>query len=70
LLDEALDAGKDMVVLDVADLTFIDVRSVRMCAEAASALRDRGGTLVVKNSTRMIRRMFDILAEPDAVKLA
>jgi anti-anti-sigma factor len=66
LLDEMIDVGKDDVVLDVADLTFMDVRAVRICCEAAEALRERGGRLIVEHASPLIRRLFT-LAGTDAV---
>jgi anti-anti-sigma factor len=69
VLGEIAEAGRDLVVLDLADLEFMDVRSVRICCEAAVALRARGGALVVQNVSPVVRRVFEIAGDPDAVMI-
>jgi anti-anti-sigma factor len=68
-LGEITEAGKDLVVLDLADLEFMDVRSVRICCEFGVAVRARGGTLVLQNVSPVVRRVFEIAGDPNAVTI-
>lgn len=48
------------LVLDVSRLTFVDVGAVRSWCGLAAVLRRRGGTLVVRDPTRSLRKVAAI----------
>jgi anti-sigma B factor antagonist len=49
------------VVLDLADVAFIDTGSIRAIARAAEFLGDRGRELTLRSPSRMVVRMLTLL---------
>jgi anti-anti-sigma regulatory factor len=60
LLGSAPIAG-DVVVLDLAALEFVDVASCRVLARWVAALAERSLTVQVTGSSRLLRRMWQVL---------
>jgi anti-sigma B factor antagonist len=48
------------VILDLARLTFVDAHSLHAWREAAVALQEHGGELVLRNPRPLVRRLLDI----------
>jgi anti-anti-sigma factor len=64
---EALDAAcasSTHVVVDLAELTFMDSSGVRVLLQHWSAQRERGADLVLRSPTRTVRRLLDLLGIP------
>jgi anti-anti-sigma factor len=59
-LDKAIGEDVPTVVLDLADVTFVDASSLRSFGEAAQRLRAEGRTLVLRNPSRLTRRLLAI----------
>jgi anti-anti-sigma factor len=53
--------GVRHVVLETAELEFLDVSALGVLLEAAATLRARGGSLVVRCPTRRVRRLLTVL---------
>lgn len=49
------------VVLDLADVAFIDATGLKVLAAAARQARERGGRLVLANPSRLLVRMLALL---------
>jgi len=58
-LDEAIDQGRRFVVLDLAELGFIDVSGLRVIAERADRLALSGGALTIRSPPATVRRLLD-----------
>jgi anti-anti-sigma factor len=50
------------VVLDLSRLVFVDVAGCRVIARWAGALRDRGVPVEVRGASRLVRRVWQVLA--------
>ena len=64
---EALEAACEEsthVVVDLAELTFMDSSGVRLLLQHWSAQRERGADLVLRSPTRTVRRLLDLLGLP------
>jgi len=48
------------VVVDAAQLTFLDLAGLRVLVDADTALRRRGGSLVLRAPSRRVRRLLDL----------
>ena len=48
------------LVIDLANLEFIDSSGISVLVEALEHMRSRGGTLVVRNPNPMARKIFEI----------
>jgi anti-anti-sigma factor len=60
-LDTSVRAGSDLVVLDAADLTFIDSRGLGAIVSARNALRAHSGDLVIRNASATMHRLLGIV---------
>lgn len=58
---EELVAGSPAAVVDLSEVTYLDLSTIRCLEHYASIARQRGGQLVIVNPSRHIRRVFDIL---------
>jgi anti-anti-sigma factor len=54
--------GKAMVVLDLTDLTFVDVGGLKLILETARRLRAAGGQLMLANPSSAVRRLLELTA--------
>jgi anti-anti-sigma factor len=61
LLTAQLSGGAVQLVIDAAELRFVDAASVRLLAAAGQALRVRGGMLVLLHPQENVRRVLEIL---------
>jgi anti-anti-sigma factor len=59
----------DVLVLDVAGLRFVDVRSVQRWLAAARALADRGGRLVLRDPSPLVRQLVRVLHRGEPVTI-
>lgn len=59
-LDEAIEAGKTQVVLDMSGVGFIDSTAVHVLVGGARELRQRLGTLVLVCSDPNVRRLLEL----------
>ena len=59
-LDQAAAAGHDLI-LDLADLTFLDTTGAGIIADTADRLRALGRTLAVVNPRPIVRRLLVLL---------
>ena len=62
--DEALAAAcasSARVVVDLAELTFMDSSGIRILLQHWSVQRERGGELVLRAPTPAVRRLLDLL---------
>jgi anti-anti-sigma factor len=55
-----LDDGLDDVVVDARELDFLDLAALQVLLDAADELRDRGGSLVLREPRRRVRRLLDV----------
>jgi anti-sigma B factor antagonist len=54
-------AGKVDVVIDLTHLRFIDVSGLNVLIQAARRARAAGGTLVLREPSRHVRRLLGVL---------
>ena len=59
-LEPAILAGPEVLVLDLAGLTFIDSTGLTVLIRAHKRLRDAGSRLVVRNPTVTVNRVLDV----------
>ncbi len=60
VIGEALDGGRDVVVVDLTGATFIDSSSLGVLISAHRRLSQRGGRLVVATDVPAVRKTFEI----------
>jgi anti-anti-sigma factor len=60
ILDAVIDQGHGCVVLEMAQMSFMDASGLRVIASAAERLRPCGGKLVIRSAPEIVRRMLDI----------
>jgi anti-anti-sigma factor len=69
LLSQAVALEPARVVVDLADVTYIDRHAVVTIAAAAQALRDGGRSLVVRHPSRAFLRLVGVLGDRDLAAL-
>lgn len=62
LIEPLRPAPVDLVVVDAADLEFMDLAGVRVLLRARAVLAARGGSLVLRCPSRAVERLLDVLA--------
>ena len=60
LVDAVIDQGHRFVVLDLAELDFMDGSGLRVIASAARRLTPDAGEVAVRSPSRAVRRMLDL----------
>lgn len=60
VIGDAIDAGRDMVIVDLSGATFIDSSSLGVLIAAHRRLSQRGGRLVVASDVPAVRKTFEI----------
>ena len=60
LLDAVLDQGHTSIVLDLAEVDFLDAAGLRVIVHVSGRLRSSGGELTLRSASVMIRRILDI----------
>jgi anti-anti-sigma factor len=70
-LDEAIAAGMELTVLDMAELEYISSAGLRVIFKAAKAVKEAGRKLAAANRKPHIDKVFEILkALPDIAVFA
>lgn len=59
-LEELVDR-KPFVVVDLSQVTYIDLATIRGLEHYSAMARKRGGRLVIASPSRLVRRVFDVL---------
>lgn len=59
ILDAVMHLGRTTVVLDVAQVAFIDAAALSVIAGAAGRLQSSGGQLTIRAASPLVRRMLD-----------
>ncbi|CAN5593019.1 hypothetical protein BH20ACT2_BH20ACT2_02980 [soil metagenome] len=59
-LTAIVDAGHHFVVLDLAQLDFMDASGLRVIADTSDRLRPDGGSLTIRSAPTMVRLLLDI----------
>ncbi len=67
-LDEAIHQGHRFVVLDLAELHFMDGAGLRVIASRAQRLAASGGALTVRSPSALVRRLLDVVGLTDLVR--
>lgn len=60
LVDTVIDEGHRFVVLDLAQLDFMDASGLRVIAHAAQRLNPLAGEVAIRSPSRIVRRMLDL----------
>lgn len=69
IMDAILAQGHQSVVLDLAELEFMDASGLRVIARGARVLRPSGGVLTIRSPSAMVRRLLDIVGLARVVRL-
>lgn len=69
IVDAVLDLGHQSVVLDLAELDFMDASGLRVIARAARVLRPSGSVMTVRSPSAMVRRLLDLVGLAEVVRL-
>ena len=67
-LDGVLAAGPRVVVLELADLSFLDCAGMRPIRATLGALRSSGGTLVIRHAQPLVERALRLTGLGDALE--
>jgi anti-anti-sigma factor len=59
-LDEVIDAGAVILVLDLGEVDFVDSSGIREIVRAARRLDDNGGRLLVENASGATQRILEV----------
>jgi anti-sigma B factor antagonist len=59
-LDAAIDSGRRLTVLDLAEVRFLGSTALRVILRARRGLEERGGRLVIVSSDPFVARVFEI----------
>ncbi|HSO96862.1 MAG TPA: STAS domain-containing protein [Acidimicrobiia bacterium] len=74
LLQEALAhataSGRHPVVLDLADLRFMDAHGIGVIVRARQLLREQQGDLSIRSAAPLVRKMFSIVELDDLIEAA
>jgi anti-anti-sigma factor len=68
-LDRAIDRGTLFVVLDLADLKFMDGSGLRVIGTSAKRLVNSGGALTIRSPSVMVSRLLDIVGLAEFVRI-
>jgi anti-sigma B factor antagonist len=60
-LNELLEQGKKMIVIDFSDVEFISSAGIGLLLGTVSNLREEGGDLIFMNVPQQIKKIFDII---------
>ena len=66
-LDSALDGRRPMVVIDLAETTFLDARGVAVLVRARKRVVQDGGRLVIRRPPPLVRRVLELADQLDRV---
>ena len=68
LLDGLCAGPARTIILDLSDVTFMDVLSLSVVLGAADAMRELGRRLVVENASAAVRRLCELLNAEDILE--
>jgi len=68
VLDVLFDAGRRDVVVDVAELDFVDASGLGVLGPMSCRLADGGGILTIRSPSPMVRRILDIAGMGDLIE--
>ena len=68
VLDVLFASGRRDIVVDVAELDFMDASGLRVIGPMSSRLHDGGGALTIRSPSPILRRIFDITAMGDLIE--
>jgi anti-sigma B factor antagonist len=68
-LDAGTDAGARYVLVDFADVAFLDSMGIGVLLSAQRKLRARDGTLIVVCDDPMVRRVFEVAGLTDVLNI-
>lgn len=68
-VDHAIEAGASSLVLDLAQLGFIDSSGLRVIISAHKEMRSRDGRLVLRSPSPTARRLLDITGLLDHIEI-
>jgi anti-anti-sigma factor len=68
LVDAAAGRHRNRLVLDLADVAFMDVTGLNLVIRLASRLKESGGELIVRSASCLTRRLFDLVGLSDLVE--
>ncbi len=57
--------GQESVTLDMSGLTFMDSEGIRVLVQVAKAMRERGGVVIVRGATGIVRRVLNLVDAGD-----
>ena len=69
-ISAAIDAGREVVVVDLMATTFIDSSSLGVLISAHRRLRQRSGRLIIASDVRAVRNTFKITGLDSVLELA
>jgi anti-sigma B factor antagonist len=64
-LSRAEDSGATVIVLDLGGLTFMDSSGVHVALDAHHRAREKGHTLVLREGSATVRRIFELTGTVD-----
>lgn len=62
--------SEDLVVLDLANLSFMDSTGLRTVISADQRLRERGAALEIRHVPRQVERLFELVGVKDHLAIA
>jgi anti-sigma B factor antagonist len=68
-LQEAEDGGVRVIVLDMRNVSFMDIRGMRVITEASDRLREAGGRLILVRGPRAIEMVFACTGAADDLEI-
>jgi len=69
LLEDAVVGEPARLVIDIADVPFVDVVSLSSILATTDAVRERGGMAIVRGATAAVRRICGLLNAEDVLAL-
>lgn len=69
VVDALIDRGHRFVVLDLAELEFMDASGLRVIARAVHRLAPADGALIIRSPRAIVRRILDVTGLIDIVRL-
>ncbi len=67
LVDERVEGGANAVVLDMAEVSFVDSAGLRVLADSHRRLTAAGGSLVVRNPTSGLQKLLAVTGLADHI---
>jgi len=68
VLDSLFETSRRDIVVDAAELDFMDASGLRVIGPMSARLRNAGGSLTIRSPSRLVRRLLDITAMGDLIE--